>query len=120
MGCGASSPAPAPAPAAPASSPAPAPAPAPPSSAADDFLASVQLGESETKKVEQIKVGELKHLNDNPEDMATVEAVFAACDADGNGVVFVCSTDLQQRVCYNSDSNKHDHNMIALNPISRW
>ena len=32
-----------------------------------------------------MKIGELKFLKDSPDDLAAVEAVFAACDADGNG-----------------------------------
>eukprot|EP01052_Picozoa_sp_SAG31_P033508 SAG31_NODE_3798_length_3873_cov_6.539746_3_plen_147_part_00 len=49
------------------------------------WIANIALGEQETSKVEKIKIGELKHLKDNAEDMATVDAVFAACDADSNG-----------------------------------
>eukprot|EP01052_Picozoa_sp_SAG31_P033509 SAG31_NODE_3798_length_3873_cov_6.539746_4_plen_49_part_00 len=44
------------------------------------------LGDEDKKKVEKINVGELKHLKDNADDMATVQAVFEACDADGNGM----------------------------------
>jgi hypothetical protein len=35
--------------------------------------------------VEKVRIGELKFLKDSPDDLAAVEAVFAACDADGNG-----------------------------------
>ena len=51
----------------------------------DAWLSNIELGEAETAKVEKIKVGELKHLKNNADDMATVEAVFPACDADSNG-----------------------------------
>ena len=39
------------------------------------------------KNVARIKAGELQHLRDCPELMAMVEAVFAVCDADGNGEI---------------------------------
>ena len=35
--------------------------------------------------MEKVRIGELKFLKDSPDDLAAVEAVFAACDADGNG-----------------------------------
>jgi hypothetical protein len=35
--------------------------------------------------VEKVRIGELKFLKDSPDDLAAVEAVFTACDADSNG-----------------------------------
>eukprot|EP01051_Picozoa_sp_SAG22_P002203 SAG22_NODE_97_length_20760_cov_43.302850_5_plen_1902_part_00 len=51
------------------------------------WLEKIELGAAEAARVEAVASGELLHLHDNPEDMATVKAVFAACDADGNGEV---------------------------------
>ena len=52
---------------------------------ADNFLGSITLEAAELAKVEKVRIGELKFLKDSPDDLAAVEAVFAACDADGNG-----------------------------------
>ena len=53
----------------------------------EEWLSSMQLGTAESAKVKLIVSGELRHLADNKEDMATIEAVFAACDADGDGEI---------------------------------
>ena len=50
-------------------------------------LDGMTLSADEALKVERIKAGELQRLEDSPADMAMVEAVFAACDADGNGEI---------------------------------
>lgn len=51
----------------------------------DTWLSNIELGVADTAKLEKIKVGQLKYMKDNADDMKTVDALFAACDADGNG-----------------------------------
>eukprot|EP01051_Picozoa_sp_SAG22_P015161 SAG22_NODE_1946_length_3279_cov_1.645283_1_plen_707_part_10 len=53
----------------------------------DEFLGAIHLDPQETSKIERIGVGDYSYLKDNAEDMAIVEAVFAACDADGDGEI---------------------------------
>jgi Ca2+-binding EF-hand superfamily protein len=89
MGCGASS---QPADQVSSENAAPAAAPAPAAQAAQKaeaefFLNNIQLGMDEEEKVEKIQTGNIKYLSENPADMAVVDKIFAACDADGNGVI---------------------------------
>merc|ERR1711865_934747 len=106
MGCGASQPdnaaeaeaaKPAADPAKPAADPAkPAADPAKPAAeaaaldtASTEFaLMNITLGLDEKAKVEkQIQEGNAEYLKNNPEEMAIVEKIFAACDADANGSI---------------------------------
>merc|ERR1712166_399673 len=51
-------------------------------------LMNITLGLDEKAKVEkQIQEGNAEYLKNNPEEMAIVEKIFAACDADANGSI---------------------------------